>query len=192
MASQMLSLNSDVTAMSIVETGQQVFGLPPRSLAATGIHKLRWWPKETYIAVFAAVGIAAHLVDRFALHAPVERYNLPLILVLSAGGLPLLFDLARRLARREFGSDLLAGISIGASAVLSEYLAGSIVVLMLAGGTALEQYATRRASAVLAALARRMPERAHRLTPDGCDDISLREVRLSDRLMIFPHEICPV
>ncbi len=52
---------------------------------------------------------------------------------------------------REFGSDLLAGLSIVTSAVIGEYLAGSIVVLMLSGGTALEQYATRRASAVLGA-----------------------------------------
>lgn len=33
---------------------------------------------------------------------------------------------------------------------------------MLSGGTALEEYATRRASAVLAALASRMPRTAHR------------------------------
>src|SRR5206468_2640743 len=42
----------------------------------------------------------------------------------------------RGLSRREFGSDLLAGISIVASVLLGEYLAGSVVVLMLSGGEA--------------------------------------------------------
>jgi cation transport ATPase len=73
--------------------------------------------------------------------------------VLLFGGVPLTYDLVRKALRRQFGSDLLAGISIVTSAVLGEYLAGSIVVLMLAGGEALESYALRTASSVLEALA---------------------------------------
>ena len=38
--------------------------------------------------------------------------------------------------------------------LMGEYLVGAVVVLMLSGGTALEQYATRRASSVLNALAK--------------------------------------
>ena len=45
--------------------------------------------------------------------------------------------------RREFGSDLLGGISVLTSLWLGEYLAGSIIVLMLSGGAALESYALR-------------------------------------------------
>jgi heavy metal translocating P-type ATPase len=111
---------------------------------------------------------------------------------LLVGGAPLLFGLLKRAARREFGSDLLAGLSIAVSALLGEYLAGSIIVLMLSGGTALEDYATRRASAVLGALAKRMPRNAHRLTDAGIDEINLDQVSLADRLVVFPHEICPV
>ena len=103
-----------------------------------------------------------------------------------------MFDLLRRIIRREFGSDLLAGLSIAASAVLGEYLAGSIVVLMLSGGTALELYATKRASAVLAALAKRTPSTAHKVIDSRIVDISLAEVSIADQLVVFPHEICPV
>ena len=81
---------------------------------------------------------------------------------LAIGGLPLLYDLLRKLLKREFGSDLLGGISIVTSVLLGEYLAGSIIVLMLSGGEALESYAVRSASSVLAALAKRMPSVAHR------------------------------
>ena len=47
----------------------------------------------------------------------------PLYVVLAAGGVPLVVSLARQLIRREFGADLLAGISIVAAVVLEEYLA---------------------------------------------------------------------
>ena len=49
-----------------------------------------------------------------------------------------------------------------ASVLLGEYLAGSIVVLMLAGGNALEQLAVGRAASALRALAKRVPTMAHR------------------------------
>ena len=150
------------------------------------------WSKETYIALLAALAIVVHLIGRYGWHASARQYNWPLVLTLLIGGAPLLFDLFRRMARREFGSDLLAGLSIAASAVLGEYLAGSIVVLMLSGGTALEHYATRRASAVLSALAKRMPRIAHKLTDLEIADIGLDKVGLADRVVVFPHEICSV
>jgi heavy metal translocating P-type ATPase len=150
------------------------------------------WSKETHIAFFGAIGIAVHLIIRYALRAPQEGYALPLLLVLVIGGAPLLFDLLKRAAQREFGSDILAGLSIAVSVILGEYLAGSIVVLMLSGGTALEHYSTRRASAVLGALAKRMPRNAHRVAEYGIDEIDLAQVNMTDRLIVFPHEICPV
>ena len=103
-----------------------------------------------------------HLVLRFGFHTTPGTYQIPLLATLVLGGLPLLYDLLRKLLKREFGSDLLGGISIITSVLLGEYLAGSIIVLMLSGGEALESYALRSASSVLAALAKRMPSIAHR------------------------------
>ena len=57
---------------------------------------------------------------------------------------------------------ILPVISIVASALLGEYLAGAIVVLMLSGGETLEQFAVARATAALRALASRVPTLAHR------------------------------
>ncbi|MCA9753829.1 MAG: heavy metal translocating P-type ATPase, partial [Gemmatimonadetes bacterium] len=91
-----------------------------------------------------------------------------------------------------FGSDLLAGISIVTSVILGEYLAGTLVVLMLSGGQALENYAVRSASSVLEALARRMPTVAHRRRGGSIEDVPLDDVRPDDEIAIFPHEICPV
>ena len=155
-------------------------------------HKFLGHPKETYIAILSAVCIVAHLVARYALTVSPFVSDSPLYLTLLAGGLPLVFDLARKLVHLEFGSDLLAGISIVTAVVLEQYLVAAIVVLMLSGGTALEQFATRRASSVLDALARRMPSVAHRKVGDALADIALDDVAIGDTLVIFPHEICPV
>ncbi len=146
----------------------------------------------TAIAVFCVAAIAAHLVLRFGLRTSVPTSNLPLLAAITLGGTPLLYSLLRKLFRREFGSDLLGGIAILTSVWLGEYLAGSIIVLMLSGGEALESYALRSASAVLAALAKRMPTVAHRKSNDGIRDVALDEVAVGDTLVIYPHDICPV
>jgi heavy metal translocating P-type ATPase len=148
--------------------------------------------KEPYIVVLAALGILIHLIGRYGWHRPAAQYNLPLVVVLVIGGAPLLFDLLRNAARREFGADLLAGLSIATSVALGELLAGSIIVLMLAGGSALEGHAMRRASTVLSALASRTPRIAHKLDGVAISEISLDQVRIDDRLVVLPHEICPV
>jgi len=79
--------------------------------------------------------------------------NLPLFAALLIGGLPMVWQLLKKLFKREFGSDLLAGISILTAILLAEYLVAAIVVLVLSGGEALEEYATARASSVLDAVA---------------------------------------
>ena len=65
---------------------------------------------------------------RFGFRTTPGTYQIPLLATLVLGGLPLLYDLLRKLLKREFGSDLLGGISIITSILLGEYLAGSIIV----------------------------------------------------------------
>ncbi len=151
-----------------------------------------WRRKSTVIAALTLGAILASLLLRFGLHTETRLSRLPLVFSLGLGGLPLLYELLRKLQRREFGSDLLGGISIITSVLLGEYLAGSIIVLMLAGGEALESYALRSASSVLAALAKRLPSVAHRKSESAIVDIALSEVAVGDTLVIFPHDICPV
>lgn len=154
--------------------------------------------KQGIIAVFTIASILLHLILRFGLKTTTEIYGLPLselplIASLVFGGIPLVIDLLIKLIRLEFGSDLLAGISIVTSVLLGQYLAGSLVVLMLSGGEALEAYAVRSASSVLEALAKRMPSVAHLKKSNGeVSDLSLEDVHIGDTLIVFPHEICPV
>jgi heavy metal translocating P-type ATPase len=152
--------------------------------------------KEPLIAAIALAAIAAHVVLRFVL-VPAEwaghpSYDWPLFAALALGGGPLVFTLARKLVTGDFSSDLLAGISIVTAVLLGEYVAGTLVVLMLSGGQTIEAYAVQRASSALLALAKRLPTVAHK--KDGADivDVPLGDIAPGDTLIVFPHEACPV
>ncbi|MFM8933213.1 MAG: HAD-IC family P-type ATPase, partial [Gemmataceae bacterium] len=151
--------------------------------------------REWVIASIALVGIALHLLLLYFLPtaqvAGLKAAWLPLFVVLLAG-LPLVAELTFHLVKGEFNADLLAGISILTAVFLGEYLAGSLVVLMLSGGQALEAYAVRRASFALEALAKRLPAVAHKKSGQTFGDIPLGEVEVGDTLVVFPHETCPV
>lgn len=147
---------------------------------------------QTWIAVLSGAAILTHLGLRYLVHTPALVSEIPLYIAVALGGLPLLWELGRRLIHLEFGSDLLAGLSIVAATITGQYLVGAIIVLMLSGGGALESYATERANSVLAALHKRTPRIAHRRTASGHVDVTLDAVRIGDAIVILPHEIVPV
>ncbi len=151
-----------------------------------------WRTKELYIAILALLAIALHLVLRIWFEPTSVNARLPLWVALGAGGTPLVLELLIKAFRREFGSDLLAGISIVTSLVLGEYLAGTLVVLMLSGGETLEAMAVENARSVLRALAKRVPTIAHVKTDGHIADAPINEVRVGDQVVIYPHETCPV
>ena len=151
-----------------------------------------WERKQNPIAAIALGAIALSLWLHFGVGATARDSNLPLQMALILGGIPLVVELLIKLFQREFGSDLLAGLSIVTAVLLQEYLAGTIVVLMLSGGEAIEAFAVRRASSVLQALAKRMPSTAHRREGDSVEEIDLGTVAIGDELIVFPHEVCPV
>ena len=143
------------------------------------------------VAVMAAAGIAVHLFMRLSSENLRHWADIPLYVTLLAGGLPLVVQLASKLWAWEFGSDFLAGVSIVTAVLLRQYLVAAIVVLMLSGGTAIEDFASRRASRVLDELAKRMPGIAHRKT-EALVDILAQDIVVGDTLVVLPHEICPV
>lgn len=139
---------------------------------------------QQVIALFSLIGIITSLV----IHSPI-----PLYAVLGFGGGPLLLGLARKIFSGDIGSDILAGLSIITAVWLDQYLAGALVVLMLSGGQAIENFSIRKASRVLEALASRAPTIAHRRDSNNqLVDLPVEQVKLKDILIIYPHEVCPV
>ncbi len=144
------------------------------------------------IAVATLIAIALTLAFRALSDIDPLLADQPVFAVLVVGGSILVVKLIAAMLKGEFGSDLLAGISIVTSVLLGEYLAGALVVLMLSGGTALEEYAMRRASSVLDALARRMPSIAHKRSGVSMVDVAADAVQAGDEIAVLPHELCPV
>jgi heavy metal translocating P-type ATPase len=115
-----------------------------------------------------------------------------LIAVILLGGIPLLWATLRQLAHGEVGVDVIAILAIGGSLILGQYLAGAIIVLMLAGGEALEAFALRRAGQSLAKLAERAPRTAHIWRGNKLVDIPAEAVEREQVVVVKPGEIIPV
>jgi heavy metal translocating P-type ATPase len=169
---------------------------PDTAAAKAGIwiraREVVWTHRQVLTAVLALVAITVHLVLRLGFRTAPGVYHAPLFVAFLAGGSMQVAELLAKAVRREFGSDLLAGISIVTSVLLGEYLAGVFVILMLSGGETLEVYAVRSASSVLRALAARFPLIAHRRIDARIEDVAVAAVRVGDVVVILPHEVSPV
>ncbi len=108
-----------------------------------------------------------------------------------------LVGMVRDVLRGHVGLDILAVVAMIATLAVGEYLASLIVVLMLSGGEALEDFAGRRARRDLTALLDRSPRIAHVVRSDSADsdeveDRAVDDVAISDVLLVRPSEIVPV
>ncbi|MDJ0336051.1 heavy metal translocating P-type ATPase [Salinibacterium sp. G-O1] len=100
----------------------------------------------------------------------------------------------RELRQKRVGIDILAIIAILATVAVGEVIASMIIVLMVSGGKALEDFAQGRAQRELSALLRREPQTAHRVVTGSSlvDDISATDVAIGDVLLVRSGEVVPV
>ncbi len=122
-------------------------------------------------------------------------YALAVALYLAVG-------MVRRLIGGRWGIDILAVTAIVSTVLVGEFLASMIIVLMLAGGTALEDYAAGRAKGELTSLLERAPQTAHRERPGTSaagpgtaanhEEVAAAAVRIGDILLVKPGEVVPL
>lgn len=109
-----------------------------------------------------------------------------------------LVGMVRDVLRGHVGLDVLAVVAMVATLAVGESVAALIIVLMLSGGRALEDFAARRAKRDLTALLDRSPRVAHVLRhPDTSrteelQDVTVDDVAVGDVLLVRPGEIVPV
>ncbi|MFD6138367.1 heavy metal translocating P-type ATPase [Promicromonospora sp. NPDC060271] len=109
-----------------------------------------------------------------------------------------LVGMVRDVLRGHVGLDVLAVVAMVATLAVREYVAALIIVLMLSGGRALEDFAGRRAKRDLTALLDRSPRVAHVQRPpgasraEGLEDVAVDDVAVGDVLLVRPGEIVPV
>ena len=145
--------------------------------------------------IIALLAILLHFILKGMHLDPFYSYpieNLVLLAAIFIGAIPIFIEIFLKMLEGDFGADLLAVLSIITGVVLGEYLAATLIVVMLSGGQALEAYAIRKASSVLHALAGRMPSIAHRRRDGQIEDIALADIQIGDEIVVFPHETTPV
>ncbi|MEK0157353.1 heavy metal translocating P-type ATPase [Arthrobacter oryzae] len=159
------------------------------------------------LAVAVLLTSGQPVIARFA----ASGYALAVAAYLSLGML-------RRLRQGHWGIDILAVTAIVSTVLVGEFIASMIIVLMLAGGTALEDYAAGRAKGELSALLARVPQTAHRernaagtgtshngTSPNdpangatspaengAHEDVAATDVRVGDILLVKPGEVVPL
>ena len=106
--------------------------------------------------------------------------------------IPASYVVVSALIRRHVGVDLIALLSLIGTLLVGEYLAGSLIGVMLATGHALDAAAERRASRDLRALLDRTPRTARRRIGDVVDSIPLEQVEVGDLVVVGPGEVVPV
>lgn len=115
-----------------------------------------------------------------------------LLFTLVIGSIPLLVDIIQSILRKHFGVDLIAIVAIGSSLILHQYLAGTVILLMLSGGEALEGFALRRARKELTNLIANAPTKAHKEVQSNIVDVPIESVVPGDIVVVKPGETIPV
>ena len=113
------------------------------------------------LVILVLVGGLLAGVFAFAGVEPAARWTATAVAAVVA--LAQVVNMVRDARAGRWGLDVLAVLAIGSTAVLGDYWASLIVALMMAGGEALEDYASHRARGQLSALLSRVPRRARRI-----------------------------
>jgi len=138
------------------------------------------------VVVGAAAAVLLATGQESAAHWTASAYALLVAIFRST-------SMVKALRNGRWGIDLLAVTAIAATVAVGEYVAALIIVLMLAGGEALEEVAQGRATRELRSLLERVPQTAHRELPGSPpEDIPAGDVRPGDSLLIKPSEVVPV
>jgi cation transport ATPase len=99
---------------------------------------------------------------------------------------------AKDLLARRFGADLLAVFALAGTLLVGEYLAGSVIGVMLGTGRVLDDYARRRARRDLSALLDRAPRQARVRVNGETRVIPVADVVVGQQVIVASGEVAPV
>lgn len=137
------------------------------------------------------ISILIHLILHFWLSSPLSNY--PLYLAIAVGSYRLLADSLRSLLEGSFALDYVAILAIATGVYTSNYLVAAIIVLMMSGGNALEEYAKDKAKHSLTALQNRIPNQVqvldHAQTPQLT---TIEQVTIGSLILIRKGEVVPL
>ncbi len=141
------------------------------------------------LSVAAAVLVLALIMQLLGLHTATHWLLAITSLMLC---IPLIVGMWDDVQSGSYGIDILALTAVIGSVLLHQYWAAIVIILMLTGGEALEDYANRRAQRELTALLRRAPQTAHVLRGRKVVELTAGAVSPGDKILIKPGEVVPV
>lgn len=142
------------------------------------------------VALTSSVLLATIFLPYFGLEGPAR-----LLASAFAGAVVLsrAVSMVRAMRKGRWGIDLLALMAVASTVSVGEFLAALVVILMLASGEALENFAHGRAVRELRSLLDRAPRFAHReVAESGLEDLPVDAVARGDVLVVRPSELVPV
>lgn len=143
------------------------------------------------LSLICIIAIIA-LILQYVLHYPLLAQGLVTVVGIVIA-LTMFIGMIKALKAGKYGVDLLAILAVVATLAVSEYWAALVILVMLTGGDALEDYAAKKANTELKALLDHSPRLAHLVTPKGTTvDVKVQDVKVGDHVIIKPGELVPV
>lgn len=143
-----------------------------------------------YNLIFVLVGMT--LAGVLALSGNVGLSKIVVIVISLVAIIPSARDMIKTILSGQVGIDVIALVAIGASLLLGQFVAAGVIVIMLTGGEALEEFAKNRAKRELSSLLKRKPTIAHRIVGGDVEEIAVAKVQVGDSLLVKPGDTIPV
>ena len=94
---------------------------------------------------------------------------------------------------KDFAIDYIAILAIIASLIAKQYIVGSVIVLMISGGNALERYAQQKAKSSLTALTNRIPHEVLVWYNETITrKVSIENVTIGEKIFVRKGEVIPL
>lgn len=145
--------------------------------------------KQKLILILVIAAVA--LLLQYVFHEPLFAQVLVTV-VGAVVALTMFIGMIKTLRSGKYGVDLLAILAVVATLAVSEYWAAMVILVMLTGGDALEDYAAKKANTELKALLDNSPQVAHVITTDGSQDVKVDAVQVGQHVLVKPGELVPV
>lgn len=146
-----------------------------------------------YNFIFALVGLSVALVVYLSGQKNIATIILIVVSVIAI--IPSARDMVKTILSGQVGIDVIALAAIGSSLLLRQYVAAGVIVIMLTGGEALEEFAKNRAKRELNALLKRKPTIAHRILAgnvQNVEEVPVARIKVGDSLLVKPGDTIPV
>lgn len=137
----------------------------------------------------AAIAILVGLALQLTRHQAAAHWLLGIVSIIEV--LPLTWNMWEDLRSGRYGIDILAATAIVASVALGQYWAGIVIVLMLTGGEALEDYAHHRAQSELDALLEHAPQKARVVRKGKVFEVPVNELKIGEKIVINAGDLVP-